>query len=76
MLLIYYDDNDDVMTWKCLLYYWVFVRGIHWWLVDSTHLGPVMLTYGYFYTPTQQSWRGVYWFVLIVSLNKLLQTVE
>ena len=24
------------------LYYWPFVRGIHWWPVDSPHKGPVM----------------------------------
>ena len=22
--------------------YWLFVRGVHWWPVDSSHIGPVM----------------------------------
>ena len=30
----------DVMTWKCFMHYWPFVKGIH--LVDSLHKGPVM----------------------------------
>ena len=38
-------DHDDVMTWKCLLYYWPFVRGIHLSNVDSPHKGPVMWSF-------------------------------
>ena len=36
--------HDDVMTWKPILLYWPFVRGIHWLPVDSPHKGPVILT--------------------------------
>ena len=27
--------HDDVIKWKHFPCYWPFVRGIHWWLVDS-----------------------------------------
>ena len=30
-------DHDDVIKWKNFPRYWPFVRGIHWWLVDSPH---------------------------------------
>ena len=36
--------HDDIMTWKCLLHYWPFVRGIHQSLVDSLHKRPVIQT--------------------------------
>ena len=26
-------EQDDVMTWKCFLHYWPFVRGIHQWIL-------------------------------------------
>ena len=35
-------QHDGVITWKCFLHYWPFVWGIHQWLVDSPHKGPVM----------------------------------
>ena len=39
-------DHDDIMTWKCCLHNWPFVRGIHQSLmVDSLHKGPVMQTF-------------------------------
>ena len=34
--------HDEVTAWKHLPPYWPFVRGIHWWLVDSPHNGPLM----------------------------------
>ena len=37
--------HDDVITWKSFLHYLPFVRGIHRWLVDSPHKGPVMGRY-------------------------------
>ena len=33
-------DHDCVITWKHFLYYWPFVRGIQWSLLDSPHKGP------------------------------------
>ena len=40
------DIHDSVYypiaAWICFLYYWPFVRGIHWSPVDSPHKGPVM----------------------------------
>ena len=30
---------DDVSKWKHSPCYWPFVRGIHWWLVNSHHKG-------------------------------------
>ena len=32
--------HDDIMTWKCFLHYWPFVRGIHLWQVISEILWP------------------------------------
>ena len=34
--------DNDVMTWKCFPHYWPFVRGIHPFLMDSPHKGPVI----------------------------------
>ena len=34
-----FDCDDEVMTWRCYLHYWPFVRGIHWYPVDSPHKG-------------------------------------
>ena len=31
--------HDGKIPWKCFLYYWPFVRGIHWSAVDSLHKG-------------------------------------
>ena len=40
--------HDDVMKWKHFPRYWPFVRGIHWWLVNSPHKilwrGPLMFS--------------------------------
>ena len=36
------NDHDDIMAGKIFLHIWPFVRGIHWWPVDSPHKGPVM----------------------------------
>ena len=38
-------DHDDVTTWKRFPHYWPFMRrygGIHRWLADTPHKGPVM----------------------------------
>ena len=43
-------------SWKCFPHYWPFVRGIHWWPVDSPHNTTVMYNFDVF---------------LVVSLNKL-----
>ena len=34
--------HDEVMKWKCFLYYWCFMKRNHLSLVDSLHKGPVM----------------------------------
>ena len=34
--------HDDVLRWKPFPYYWPFVRGIQWSLVESPHKGPIM----------------------------------
>ena len=38
--------HDDVATWNGFPHYWLFVRGIHRWPVDSPHKGLVMQSYG------------------------------
>ena len=48
------------MTWKHLLHYWLFVRGIHQWLLVSTNKGPPVM-------------RGFDVF-LVVNLNKLFNS--
>ena len=36
-------QHEEVMTsWKCFLHYWPIVRGIHRWLVDSSHNKTIM----------------------------------
>ena len=35
-------NPDDIMTCKCYLHYWPFVRENHQWLVVFPHKGPVM----------------------------------
>ena len=40
--------HSYVMTWKHLLYYWPFVRGIHRPPVDSPHEGPVIRSFIFF----------------------------
>ena len=35
-------DYDKAMTGKWFSHHWPFVRGIHWWPVDSPHKGSVM----------------------------------
>ena len=35
--------NHDLMAWKCLLYYWPFVRGIHRWIPHKK--GPVIQSF-------------------------------
>ena len=37
------------MTWKYFLYYWAFVRGIHWTPVDSPRMASVMWGFDVFY---------------------------
>ena len=49
-------SHDDVMTWKCFLY-WHFVMGIHWSLLNSHHKVPEMSSY---------------YAHFLVSLNKLM----
>ena len=44
--------HDDVIEWKHFLRYWIFVRGIHRWPVDSHHKG---------------HWRGALMFYLICA---------
>ena len=34
--------HDDVFTWKGFLHYWLFVRGMRLWSVDSPHKGSTM----------------------------------
>ena len=43
-------SHDDVIQWKHFPRYWPFVRGIHWWPVNSPHKG---------------QWRGALMFSLI-----------
>ena len=47
--------QEDVIIWKCIPTYWPFVRGIHQWLVDSPHKGPVALSFVFSWCPTEQS---------------------
>ena len=44
--------HDDVIRWKYFPRYWSFVRGIHWWPVNSPHKG---------------QWRGPLKFSLICA---------
>ena len=44
--------HDDVIKWKYFPRYWPFVRGIHWWPVNSPHRG---------------QWRGDLMFYLICA---------
>ena len=39
--------HEDIMTWKCFLNYWPFMRGINWWL-DSHHKGTVRSSFDVF----------------------------
>ena len=45
-------SHDDVIKWKHFPRYWPFVRGIHWWPVNSPHKG---------------QWRGALMFSLICA---------
>ena len=47
--------HDDVNKWKHFPRYWPFVRGIHWWPVNSPHKG---------------QWRGSLMFSLICAWTK------
>ena len=47
--------HDDVTKWKHFPHYWRFVRGIHQWLVNSSHKG---------------QWHGALVFSLICAMNK------
>ena len=47
-------SHDDI-KWKHLLHYWPFVKGIHWWSVDSPHKG---------------QWHGALMFSLICTQTK------
>ena len=38
--------HDDAMLCKCFLHNWPIVRGIHQWLVNSPHKGPVTFVTG------------------------------
>ena len=49
--------HDDKIPWKCFLYFWPFVRGIHWSAVDSIHKGLIVQSFDVFF---------------VVSLKKLL----
>ena len=49
--------HDDVIKWKHFPRSWPFVRGIHWWPVNSPHKG---------------QWRWALMFSLICVLNKRL----
>ena len=40
--------HDEVMTWKYLLYYWPFVKGIYWLLVASPHTKPEIWSFDVF----------------------------
>ena len=51
-------SHDDVIKWKHFSRYWLFVRGIHWSLVDSKHKG---------------QWRGALIFFFDLRLNKWLR---
>ena len=50
--------HDDVIKWKHFPCYWPFVKGIHWWPVDSPHTG---------------QWRGALMISLTCDWNKQLR---
>ena len=66
--------HDDMEMYSEFLYYWPFVMGLHWWLVNFPHKGPEITeiwcffipppnevgggVYWIHYTPAQRSWRG------------------
>ena len=41
--------HDDVLTWKCFLHYWPFVRWTPQSLVDSPHKWPIMRSFNVFF---------------------------
>ena len=49
--------HDDLIKWKHFPRYWPFVRGIHWWPVNSPHKG---------------KWRGAFDVFFDLCLNKQL----
>ena len=53
--------HDDFIKWKHFPHYWPFVRGIHWWPVDSPHKG---------------QWRGALMFTWCVPQQIVEKTVE
>ena len=42
-------SHDNVMTSQFFTHYCPFVRGIHWSLVDSPHIGPIMQGFDVFF---------------------------
>ena len=47
--------HDDVMAWRRLPQYWFFVKGIHWWLVESLHF--MTLIWHHCYGCVSLQWR-------------------
>ena len=51
--------HDDVLTWKCFLHYWPFVRGIHWVLAGKCQQGTGLhAECEWAHTRMMMSWRG------------------
>ena len=57
-------SHYDVITGKCFLHYWPFVRGIHLWLVNSPHkkatieylMISLLIAWGWSWTNSQVCW--------------------
>ena len=61
--------HDDTMKWKWFLHYRPFVKGIHQWLVDFLHKGPVILIKmcnSLLYKLSRTHWLILFWAKMFV----------
>ena len=49
--------HEDVIKWKHFPRYWLFVRGIHWSPVNSSHKGQWRGAFMFSSTPSRSLWR-------------------
>ena len=56
--------QGPIMKWIILnlWYYWLIVRGIHWWLMVSSQKGPVMQSFDVFFAIDLNKLLSCHWF--------------
>ena len=57
-----FSTHGDALTWMYVPNYWPFVRGIHQWLVDSPHKGPVIQIFDVLFVVKLNKQLNCYWF--------------